>query len=358
MPRRKREGAVDTSAADPAAAPTASRSPAKTKQAVTRSRPAVTRATASSTAGAEQEASATILPPSITLTAAEAGTENEEALATLPGAPPSRSAAVSTGGLTAVANTVSLDPGLSVVEIGIPPMQPYALGQISLPLIWLSQPVASEQNRVKILTASGRDDDWLPPTGDLIVVRAPATGGQLTVTVFGPPGQPAQAASIAVRRLISAPSAPAGGATPSLTTRNREIRLEMLVHIERRGDQLFPGTGWVGTRGSRLRIEGFVVRPLEELAPSDIEYQILGPDDRLSPWIRSPQFCGARGRRLRVTGFAVRLSPRLRDHAAVEYFGSFFDSGISGPFKNGEVCRPLLPGDTLEAINIRVTQRA
>jgi hypothetical protein len=263
---------------------------------------------------------------------------------------------VDTSNMTAVASTVTLAPGLSLVEITIPPVQPYALGQVSLPLIWLSQPAVNETDRLKILTASGGDDNWLPPPGDLIVVRSPASGGQLTVTVFGPPGQQMQAASIAVRRLnraeVTAPIVPA----TARVAREREIPFEVLAHIERRGDQVFSSSGWIGTRGSRLRIEGFLVRPFDGLAAADLEYRIQGPDGGEAPWTSSPQFCGTRGRRQRLTGFAVRVTPHLQDRITVEYFGAFYDSGISGPFKNGEPCRPLLPGDTLEAMNIRLIQ--
>ncbi len=289
-------------------------------------------------------------------------TASVEPLATSPGALFSGAAAISTVEMTAVASTVTLDPGLSAVDISVPSMPPYTLGRVSLPLISLSQPGASDRDRVKILTASGRDDNWLPPPGDLIIVRSPA-GGQLTVTVFGPPGQPVQAASIIVRRLTRAELTPASAAAAPLAPARvvsaraiteKEVRLEVIAHIERRGDQIFGGTGWVGTRGSRLRIEGFVIRPLDEVTPSDIEYQILGPDGNEGPWVRSPLFCGTRGRGLGISGFAVRLLPRLQGRVTVEYSGAFFDSGISGPCKDGEACRPLLPGDMLEAINVRM----
>lgn len=359
MPQKKKSDTAEANPGDPALSASSQRVTNK-RRAAGRTRAATIPAPPQPAATAEQTT-----PAAVPQSTSAATLEPE----TAPAAPPTMfpsglfagAPSISTVEMTAVASTVTLDPGLSAVDISVPPMPPYTLGQVSLPLISLSQSGAG--GRVKILTASGRDDNWLPPPGDLIVVHAPPTGGQLTVTVFGSPGQPVQAASIAVRRLNRAELAPISAApAPAVQPRalsvrptpEREVRLEVLAHIERRGDQIFPGTGWVGTRGSRLRIEGFMIRPLDEVTPSDIEYQILGPDGSEGPWVPSPLFCGTRGRSLRITGFAVRMSPRLQGRVAVEYSGAFFDSGISGPFKNGDACRPLLPGDALEALNVRV----
>lgn len=367
MPQKKKSDIAEASADNPASSTTSQR-PTNKRRAASRSRAVTAPAALQPATSMEAEKSAPVAASQPGSAASrESETAPPEPLTMFPGGLFSGATAISTVEMAAVASTVSLDPGFSAVDISVPPMQPYTLGQISLPLIWLSQPGASDRDRVQILTASGRDDHWLPPPGDLIIVRSPATGGQLTVTVFGPPGRPVQAPSVSVRRLNPAEFAPNSAAPamvaqpraiPARATPEKEVRLEVLAHIERRGDQIFPGTGWVGTRGSRLRIEGFMIRPLDEVTPSDIEYQIVGPDGSEGPWVPSPLFCGTRGRSLRISGFAVRMSPRLQGRVAVEYSGAFFDSGISGPFKDGDACLPLLPGDTLEAINVKVIRRS
>lgn len=356
MPRKTRTETAEANA-DNAAPATALQRPTNKRRAASRSRAGATPALPSSATDAEQKAPLVASGPAPAANA-EAEITSAEPLTTFAGALLSGATAISTVEMTATASTVTLDPGLSAVDISVPPMPPYTLGRVSLPLIWLSQPGGGNHDRVKILTASGRDDNWLPPTGDLIVVHAPVGGGQLTVTVFGPPGRPVPAAAMTVRQLSRTELPPIHTAeaplAPARAISGKDVRLEVLAHIERRGDQIFPGTGWIGTPGSRLRIEGFMIRPLDEVTPSDIEYQMLAPDGNEGPWVRSPLFCGTRGRSLRITGFAVRLSARLQGHVTVEYSGAFFDSGISGPFKDGEACRPRLPGDTLEAINVRV----
>ena len=72
-----------------------------------------------------------------------------------------------------------------------------------------------------------------------------------------------------------------------------------------------------------------------------------------------------RGRALRATEIgapnaphAVRLAPHANHRFDVHYEGAFFESGIAGPFRNGELCIPPLADDPLEAINVRVMRRA
>jgi hypothetical protein len=64
-------------------------------------------------------------------------------------------------GLTATTSTVSLDPGLSLIDINIGQVPPHEIGPIPLPLIWLSQP-PGEAARIDLLTASGRVAAGLP----------------------------------------------------------------------------------------------------------------------------------------------------------------------------------------------------
>src|SRR5205823_4482915 len=68
--------------------------------------------------------------------------------------------------------------------------------------------------------------------------------------------------------------------------------------------------------------------------------------------------CGTRGRRLPLIGFAVRLGSHLSGRFDVIYQGSFFTEGISTPHRNGQPCRAAAPDDPLEAINVRILERA
>jgi hypothetical protein len=187
------------------------------------------------------------------------------------------------------------------------------------------------------------------------------------VTVFGPPGRGGQPANIAVRKLnrgelpsnASAPEWVRSVAAPAASVgAKREIATEIVAHIERKGDALLPGSGWIGDRGSKLRIEGFSILARAGISSEEIEYKTLHPGKVETAWIAGPRFCGSKGRGMPIIGFAVRVGSHLRERVTVEYCGAFFNSGISGPHRDGEPCLPRVPGDPLESLNIRLTWRA
>jgi hypothetical protein len=136
-----------------------------------------------------------------------------------------------------------------------------------------------------------------------------------------------------------------------------EIGSEIVLHMERLGDRRFPGEGWVGNRGKKLRIEAFSIRPVDTLLARDIEFKALGPKGRQTPWVTDAKLCGTRRQGLPLTGFAIRLAPHVAERLDVVYQGSFFESGIVGPHRNGELCIPPITDDPLEAINVRLIRR-
>ena len=58
-----------------------------------------------------------------------------------------------------------------------------------------------------------------------------------------------------------------------------------------------------------------------------------------------------------LTGFAIRLAAHAQEQFDVVYDGAFFESGVVGPYRNGELCTPPIGDDPLEAINVRLTRR-
>ena len=143
-----------------------------------------------------------------------------------------------------------------------------------------------------------------------------------------------------------------------LDSERREVGAEIVLHIDHQGDCRFVGQGWAGVRGRKQGIEAFGIRPLEGLVPSDIEYRGFGPNGRQTPWVTNATLCGTRGRHLPLTGFAVRLAPHLRDRYDVVYEGAFFAGGVVGPSRNGEPCVATMADDPLEAMHVRLLERA
>jgi hypothetical protein len=260
-----------------------------------------------------------------------------------------------------IARVVRLQAGLGIAEINAAPSSD---GHDSAP-VWVGQ-LPSAADNIDLLAAQGRGEQWLPGGDNLVVVRSSQPGALLLATAFGSPGQQPSAPKAAVCALEApgmtayrpsdvVPAEPPLTERP-LSRRQREIRAEVTVHLEGVGDRVFPGAAWAGKPGERKRIEGFAIRPLQELRPNEIEYKVLHPGGVETQWVSGPQFCGTRGRSLPIVGFAVRIAPHVQDQFSVVYQAAFFRGGITEPRSNGAPCMPAITGDALEGINIRVLQ--
>jgi hypothetical protein len=261
---------------------------------------------------------------------------------------------------------LKLDEGLYALRVGRIDGSPGEISGMTVPMAQVSAPFAEDGNGVEIVASFPRRGSWLDQEGGTLIMRTPLGGGYVIVTVYGQPDQALSVPALDLRRLdrpdesssSEAASGPAAADPLASATEPREIATEILLHIERAGDRLFPGRGWVGALGRKLRIEAFSIRPLERLAPIDIEFKGYLPNGTETQWVHGGILCGTRGRRLPLTGFAVRVAPHLADRFEVTYQGSFFMSGISGVHRNGEPCRVVAGEDQLEALNIRLVERA
>ena len=251
-----------------------------------------------------------------------------------------------------------VDEGLHALRVGEMAGGAGAVLGMAVPAALVAVPLAGTAETVEIVAAFPGRGPWFGRGGGTMILRAPAGGGHVIVTVYGAPGQPADIPSLDLYRLDGPGDAPGlgigGGEVPP--AESRDLGTEVLLHIERAGDRLFPGRGWVGALGRRMRIEAFSIRPLERLAPAELEMKGFLPNGGETPWIPGGVLCGTRGRGLPLTGFAVRVVPHRADRFEVVYQGSFFAGGISEPCRNGEPCRAT-GDDPLEAINLRVTER-
>jgi hypothetical protein len=263
----------------------------------------------------------------------------------------------------ATARVIKLDQGLYSISIGAIADTAQTLAGISVPSIQIAAPPSDEYDLIEIVATTGDLGHWLAHEGGAVVVRSPAGGGNLLITTYGTAEQAATPLEIVIRRLDR--PAPAEEQVPASAPAReipaiqppREIPTEISMHIERQGDRRFPGQGWVGNRGQKLRVEAFSIRPTEGLSPVDIEYMAFGPNGRETPWVSEGRLCGTRGRGLPLTGFAVRLAPHLRDRFSVAYQGAFFSGSVVGPIENGEACTSNVVDDPLEALNLRLVER-
>jgi hypothetical protein len=261
-----------------------------------------------------------------------------------------------------------LDEGLYALRVGEIAGNLGEVAGMVVPVAQVSVPFAEDGNGVEIVATFPGRGPWLDKDGGTLILRSPMGGSQLIVTVYGDPGQHTSELSLDLRRLDGSGNGaeaagplglgaarPTGEPAPAAT--GRDIPAEILLHIERAGDRLFPGRGWVGALGRRMRIEAFSIRPLELLPPADIEMKGFLQNGAETPWVPGGQLCGTRGRGLPLIGFAVRVVPQQTDRFEVVYQGSFFAGGISQLHRNGDPCRAAAADDPLEAINVRLIER-
>jgi hypothetical protein len=268
-----------------------------------------------------------------------------------------------------------VDEGLYALRVDALAGDPGEIAGMVVPAAQVSAPFVEDGNGVEIVASYPGRGPWLDKEGGTVILRSPIGGGLVIVTVYGDPEEETSELLLDLQRLDgpevhvdqteplvsratdgSVVARPTEGAVAP-ATEARDVPTEVLLHIERAGDRLFPGRGWVGALGRRIRIEAFSVRPLERLAPTDIEMKGFLPNGGETPWVPGGVLCGTRGRGLPLTGFAVRVTPQRAEQFDVVYQGSFFAGGISQLHQNGAPCRSATADDPLEAINLRLTER-
>src|SRR5581483_10680993 len=200
-----------------------------------------------------------------------------------------QAAGVDDGAIGAHGRLITLDEG--IYALSVPAAAPRGeAGGVKFPVVQVSAPPSDDYDLVEIVTGSGDLPEWCDTAGGVVVVKAPAGGGVVLVTTFGPMvgNEPSE---VEIRRLGSGAALPAAAAAPKPApvphpaSAPAEPRSELVLHIEREGDRRFEAAGWAGTRGQRRRVEAFSVRPLETLTPGDVEYKAFGPNGRETPWV-------------------------------------------------------------------------
>jgi len=178
-----------------------------------------------------------------------------------------------------------------------------------------------------------RDDGWLEGTAAL--VRVTEGPSQVLVTIYQTPQQTREAAPrLQVMRLDTPPMPPVQPVLPAASAAEPEA----IANVQGAGDVGGQIGDWIGTRGSRLWIEGFVIAPQADITPADIEYQAVLGRGWLSPWVNGGQFCGSRGMALPLLGLKLRLKDDAATQFDCSYSATFVDGSAVGPVPAGEVC--------------------
>ena len=248
------------------------------------------------------------------------------------------------------ASMMRLDPGLYCLVLS---PSSVADAQTGLPGVRVTPAPgpAGRPDFVEVRTVAA--DGWLSGFGDAALVRITNSPAYVMVTIYlapgsgtegapnlqvlpliaGPVGAPAAAASAATGApALAAPdTATAGAASPRLP-------IDIIAHVQTRGDVGAVFGEWLGERGSGKWVEGFGVAPTNGVELADIEYQVVLGRGWLSPWVEGGQFCGSRGMALPMLGMRIRLRGAAEKGFDLRYTASFVDGTVIGPVGSGEAC--------------------
>ena len=220
-----------------------------------------------------------------------------------------------------------------------------------LPGVRISLPPGITGRPEAVSISTFRQDGWL--SGAAALVRVTDGPAQILVTVYQSPRGGEPAPRLQVLRLSADPgigtavngavangsagtAAQIAATSPMLEAQAAEP--EVVAHVQRTGDVGVRFGEWVGSRGSKLWVEGFGVSPLKDVPAEDIEYQAVLGRGWLSPWVEAGKFCGSRGMALPLLGLRLRLKGEAAKRYECTYSGTFTDGTTVGPVAGGESC--------------------
>ena len=223
-----------------------------------------------------------------------------------------------------------------------------------LPGVRLSLPPGPLGRPEAVSIRTFRDDGWLHGGGDAALVRVLGGPAQVLVTIYQSPNAEPPPRPICRWSACSKPPPRQAAAAPAGQSAAQVV--DVLAHVQARGDVGAHLGDWIGDRGSKRWIEGFAIAPASGIPGDDIEYQAVLGRGWLSPWVEGGQFCGSRGMGLPILGLRVRLRGATAVTHTCVYSASFVDGSSVGPVQGGEACEAesLAP---VEAFSVTIRPR-
>jgi hypothetical protein len=244
--------------------------------------------------------------------------------------------------LRVTGHLMTLEPGMFCI---IHNSARVANGATGLPGVRVSLPPGPIGQPDAVRISSFRDDGWLDGHGDAALVRITGAAAQILVTIYQMPGLQDAAPNLQVLRLAEAAAPTPARATARLAAepanspaKTPAKTMDMVAHIQGRGDVGAMLGEWLGEPGRQQWIEGFAIAPTETVPADAIEYQAVLGRGWLSPWVEAGQFCGSRGMALPVLGLKLRLRGEAAERFDCHYSASFIDGTRLGPLRAGESC--------------------
>lgn len=265
--------------------------------------------------------------------------------------------------LRATASLMRLEAGLYCVVVAA---SPHADERTGLPGVRITKAPgpAGRPDAVEIRTIGA--DGWMSGFGDAALVRVADGVAHVMVTIYQAPNSGAEGApNIQILPLLSGPANAMQAALPKAATPlpapqqtppPAKVAMDVLAHIQKRGDIGAKFGDWLGEKGSGQWIEGFGVAPTNGVDLADIEYQVVLGRGWTSPWVEGGQFAGSRGMNLPILGLRVRLLGEAARNFELRYAARFIDGSEIGPVEAGEVCEAASLA-AVEAIRIEMAPK-
>ena len=229
-------------------------------------------------------------------------------------------------------------------------------GGIMLPAMHVTTAPGVPTQQIEFMAGPQTEAGWLREPHDQIVAKVAGPSALVVLTSIMIPGMiPLE---IEVQRL--GPSAePVAELPPTLPEEIRlptgnSIRLEVVPHVQNRGDLVFGASQWAGVPDQGFWIEAFSIIPLEEIDSGSIEYMAITATGVETQWISEGNPCGTRGIGVPLIGFAVRVKGQSGSQMRCEYGAILRSGAVIGPASEGEICRSLSDDDPLVAIWVSV----
>lgn len=140
-------------------------------------------------------------------------------------------------------------------------------------------------------------------------------------------------------------------------TRERQLLMDVLVHLEGIGDLAFHEDEFAGTRGQSRRLEGFQLsfNPLLDGLSMQYMAHLQGNGD--VAWVSGGQFVGTRGQSRRLEGFAIKLTGKHASEFTVKYMAHLEGTGDTDWYSDGQFCGTRGQSRRVEGICVKVVKK-
>jgi uncharacterized protein YjdB len=136
--------------------------------------------------------------------------------------------------------------------------------------------------------------------------------------------------------------------------RERQLLMDVLVHLEGIGDSFYHEDEFAGTRGQSRRLEGFQLSFNPGLVDLGMQYMAHLEGTADTGWYTDGQFCGTRGQSRRLEGFAIKLTGKHASEFTVQYMAHLQGTADTSWYSDGQFCGTRGESRRVEGICVKI----